>query len=99
MITLKCSLSVILLIVFYPIPFDTDVDTDNNHFILAVPPPDEKAPEGKAGLVPRPFTYKLSKAPATPLAGGSIKIFDPSVFAVATTIVGAIVTVEPGAMR
>ena len=54
---------------------------------------------GSGGYVPMPYTYHLSKAPATPLSGGSIKIFDPSVFEVATTIVGAIVTVEPGAMR
>ncbi|KAI5116347.1 hypothetical protein M0805_002252, partial [Coniferiporia weirii] len=66
----------------------------------AVPPlDDEEAPEGAAGIVPHPFTYKLSKAPATPLSGGSMKIFDPSVFEIATKIVGVLVTVEPGAMR
>ncbi|KAI5122009.1 hypothetical protein M0805_001841 [Coniferiporia weirii] len=68
-------------------------------FPAAPPPDDEQAPEGPAGVVPHPFTYKLSKAPATSLSGGSIKIFDPSVFEVANTIVGALVTVEPGAMR
>lgn len=54
---------------------------------------------GSAGIVPTPYTYHLSKAPATSLSGGTIKIFDPSVFEIANTIVGAIVTVEPGAMR
>ncbi|KAI5122010.1 hypothetical protein M0805_001842 [Coniferiporia weirii] len=68
-------------------------------FPAAPPPDDEQAPKGAAGTVPNPFTYKLSKTPATPLSGGSIKIFDPSVFEVANTIVGALVTVEPGAMR
>ena len=54
---------------------------------------------GSAGFVPTPYTYQLSQAPATQLSGGTIKIFDPSVFEIATTIVGAIVTVEPGTMR
>lgn len=68
--------------------------------LCVVPPPDnEQPPVGTGGIVPTPYTYHLSKAPATPLSGGSIKIFDPSVFEIATTIVGAIVTVEPGAMR
>ncbi|THH07558.1 hypothetical protein EW145_g3296 [Phellinidium pouzarii] len=68
-------------------------------FPAAPPPDDEQAPTSPAGTVPNPFTYKLSQAPATPLSGGSIKIFDPTVFEVANTIVGALVTVDPGAMR
>ncbi|KAL5521751.1 hypothetical protein ACEPAF_2499 [Sanghuangporus sanghuang] len=63
------------------------------------PAKNETAPSDPNGAVPLPFSYALSQAPATPLAGGSIKIFDPSVFAVATSIVGALVTVEPGGMR
>lgn len=46
-----------------------------------------------------PFTYKLSQQPAQALSGGSIKVFDTSVFPVATTIVGALVNVEPGGIR
>ncbi|KAL5526655.1 hypothetical protein ACEPAF_8379 [Sanghuangporus sanghuang] len=67
-------------------------------FPAAVPPKNEKAPSSPAGTVPNPFTYKLSRDPSIPLSGGSWKIFDTSVFPVANTIVGAIVTVEPGAM-
>ncbi|KAH8118145.1 oxalate decarboxylase, partial [Phellopilus nigrolimitatus] len=63
------------------------------------PPANEQPPTSPAGTTPNPFTFKLSQAAATPLSGGSIKVFDPSVFPVATTIVGALVTVEPGAMR
>ncbi|THH09032.1 hypothetical protein EW145_g2308 [Phellinidium pouzarii] len=66
----------------------------------STPPPDnEQPPSSPAGTVPNPFTFKLSQAPATPLAGGSMKVFDPSVFPIATTIVGTLVTVEPGGMR
>ncbi|KAH8118035.1 RmlC-like cupin domain-containing protein, partial [Phellopilus nigrolimitatus] len=68
-------------------------------FPAAPPPENEKAPSSPTGEVPNPFTYKLSQVPATPLSGGSIKVFDPSVFKIANTIVGALVTVEPGAMR
>lgn len=65
-----------------------------------VPPPENpQAPSDPAGTVPNPFTYKLSQASATPLAGGSMKVFDTSVFPVATTIVGVLVNVEPGGMR
>ena len=67
--------------------------------ISAVPPKNEQSPSSPEGTVPNPFTFKLSQAPEMPLAGGSWKVFDTSVFPVATTIVGAIVTVEPGAMR
>ncbi|KAH8113603.1 RmlC-like cupin domain-containing protein [Phellopilus nigrolimitatus] len=63
------------------------------------PPSNEKSPSSPAGSVPSKFTYQLSQAPAKSLSGGSIKIFDTSVFPAATTIVGALVTVEPGAMR
>ena len=65
-----------------------------------VPPPDdEQPPVGDAGFVPNPFTYHLSQAPAEPLSGGSVKVFDTRNFPAATTIVGQLVTVEPGAMR
>ncbi|KAI5122517.1 hypothetical protein M0805_005245 [Coniferiporia weirii] len=68
-------------------------------FPAAPPPQNEQPPSSPAGTVPSPFTFKLSQAAATPLSGGSIKVFDTSVFPVATTIVGALVTVEPGGMR
>ncbi len=37
--------------------------------------------------------------PATPLAGGSVKIIDSSTFKISTTIAAAEVTIEPGGMR
>ena len=76
-----------------------NICTDQGIVKQAVPPKNPQAPSSPAGTVPNPFTYKLSHAPSLPLAGGSWKVFDTSVFPVAKTIVGAIVTVEPGAMR
>ena len=63
------------------------------------PPDDEQPPVGAAGFVPNPFTYHLSQAPEEQLSGGSVKVFDTRNFPAATTIVGQLVTVEPGAMR
>ena len=63
------------------------------------PPQNEVAPSDPAGTVPNPFTYHLSQKAATPLAGGSMKVFDTSVFTVAESIVGVLVNVEPGGMR
>lgn len=63
------------------------------------PSKNEKSPASPAGTVPNPFTFHLSQVAATPLAGGSWKVFDTTNFPVANTIVGALVSVEPGAMR
>ncbi|KAH8112405.1 oxalate decarboxylase [Phellopilus nigrolimitatus] len=85
--------------------FQINVSAFNNipskelYIFPAAPPEDEQLPLSPEGYVPSNFTYKLSQSSATPLSGGSIKIFDTSVFPVANTIVGALVTVEPGAMR
>ncbi|TDL25576.1 oxalate decarboxylase [Rickenella mellea] len=67
-------------------------------FPTAPPPTDEKAVSNPQGTVPNPYTFKLSQVPATKVAGGTVKVVDSRTFKVATTIVGAIVTVEPGAM-
>lgn len=56
-------------------------------------------PESPEGTVPNPFTFHMSQMAATPLAGGSIKIVDSRLFNVSQAIVGALVTIEPGAMR
>ncbi|TDL25564.1 oxalate decarboxylase [Rickenella mellea] len=68
-------------------------------FPSAPPPADEKAVSNPQGSVPNPYTFKLSQVPETKVAGGSVKVVDTRTFKVATTIVGAIVTVEPGAIR
>ncbi|EJD06750.1 oxalate decarboxylase [Fomitiporia mediterranea MF3/22] len=68
-------------------------------FPAAVPSKDQADTTGPAGTVPNPYTYKLSQAPEVPLAGGWWKVFDTSVFPAANTIVGALVSVEPGAIR
>ncbi|OCB84753.1 oxalate decarboxylase [Sanghuangporus baumii] len=65
----------------------------------ALPSRDDNGLVGPAGPVPNSYTYKLSQAPSIPLSGGSWKVFDTSVFPVANTIVCALVTVEPGAIR
>lgn len=63
------------------------------------PPPKNEAISDPQGTVPNPFTFKLSQVEATPLSGGSVKVVDSRTFPVGTNIVGAVVTVEPGAMR
>ncbi|KFY78587.1 hypothetical protein V499_02284 [Pseudogymnoascus sp. VKM F-103] len=57
---------------------------------------------GSAGIVPteQSYTYHLSKeAPTHEVAGGSIKIIDPTTFPLASMFSAAVVTVKPGAMR
>jgi len=63
------------------------------------PPANEQAVTSPQGTIPMPFTFKFSQVNATQLPGGTMKIVDTRTFPVATTIVGALVTVEPGAMR
>ncbi|KLO17357.1 Bicupin, oxalate decarboxylase/oxidase [Schizopora paradoxa] len=63
------------------------------------PSPDEPAPTSPSGEVPNPYSFHLSSMKETKLSGGSIKSFDSTNFKVSTTIVGSLVTVEPGGMR
>ncbi|THG96263.1 hypothetical protein EW026_g5538 [Hermanssonia centrifuga] len=65
----------------------------------AAPDPDAKAVSNPAGQVPSPFTFAFSQVPATPLAGGSLKIADSRTFPIATSIAVSQVSVQPGAMR
>ncbi|KAK0213980.1 oxalate decarboxylase [Armillaria fumosa] len=66
----------------------------------STPPADNaSAPESPQGTVPDPYSFALSKANATQLAGGSVKIVDSTTFTVSATIAMAEVTVEPGAIR
>ncbi|KAF8602748.1 putative oxalate decarboxylase/oxidase [Ceratobasidium sp. AG-I] len=52
-----------------------------------------------AGTVPLPFTFAASKAVATNVTGGSVKIVDSRTFEIAKTIAMAEVTVVPGGLR
>ncbi|KAF8752770.1 Oxalate Decarboxylase [Rhizoctonia solani] len=54
------------------------------------------SPQGEALL---PYTFAASKAPATNVTGGSVKVVDSRTFNVSTTIAVAEVTVVPGGMR
>ncbi|THH00073.1 hypothetical protein EW026_g2385 [Hermanssonia centrifuga] len=70
-------------------------------YIFPSTPPADNAvapisPQGTASL---PYAFSFSQQPATPLAGGSVKIVDSTTFKISTTIAAAEVTVEPGAMR
>ncbi|ESK87504.1 oxalate decarboxylase [Moniliophthora roreri MCA 2997] len=65
----------------------------------ATPPTTDQAPSDPQGTVPEPFAFSLFQVPATPLAGGTVKIVDSTTFKVSTTIALAEVTVEPGALR
>ncbi|KAI3616907.1 oxalate decarboxylase [Moniliophthora roreri] len=87
--------------------FQVDEDSDAFSHIPArelyifpgTAPENADAPSSPQGQVPEPYTYALSKVPATPLAGGSVKIVDSKTFGVSTSIAVAEVTVEPGALR
>ncbi|TFK55820.1 oxalate decarboxylase [Heliocybe sulcata] len=70
-------------------------------YIFPSNPPSDNAtaPSDPQGTVPESFGYRLSKVPATPLAGGTVKIADSRTFKAAKNIAVAEVTVEPGAMR
>jgi len=68
-------------------------------FPSAPPAANAAIPESPAGTIPNPFTFHMSQMAATPLAGGSIKIVDSRLFNVSQAIVGALVTIDPGAMR
>ncbi|CEL52946.1 oxalate decarboxylase [Rhizoctonia solani AG-1 IB] len=54
------------------------------------------SPQGQALL---PYTFAASKAPATNVTGGSVKVVDSRTFNVSTTIAVAEVTVVPGGIR
>ncbi|KAJ3486826.1 hypothetical protein NLI96_g3959 [Meripilus lineatus] len=68
-------------------------------FPSAPPPDDAVAPTSPQGTTPDPYTFQLSKVPATELAGGSVKVVDSTTFKISKTIAVAEVTVDPGAMR
>ncbi|TFK22775.1 oxalate decarboxylase [Coprinopsis marcescibilis] len=68
-------------------------------FPTDVPADDQPIPESPFGTVPEPFSFALSKVPATQFSGGTEKPVDSSTFKVSTTISAVEVTVEPGAMR
>lgn len=48
---------------------------------------------------PEPYTFAMSKMPATQLQGGTIKIVDSRTFKVSKTVAVAEVTVEKGGIR
>lgn len=68
-------------------------------FPAASPGPDSDAPTSPYGTVPEPYTFAMSKLPATQYSGGSVKVVDSHTFNISTTTAVAEVTVEPGAMR
>ncbi|QRW22657.1 oxalate decarboxylase [Rhizoctonia solani] len=59
----------------------------------------EANPVSPAGTVPLPFTFAASKAPATNVTGGSVKVIDSRTFNISKTIAVAEVTVVPGGIR
>ncbi len=80
--------------------FSIDSSPDTHLRCIQVSPaPNEPAPVSATGVVPESFSYHLSQVPATPLSGGTIKTFDTRTFKIAETIVGALVTVQPGGIR
>ncbi|KAJ7634657.1 RmlC-like cupin domain-containing protein [Roridomyces roridus] len=68
-------------------------------FQSSPPPEDVNADMVIPNNTPNPFTFALSKMPATKKPGGSIKVIDSRQFKVSQAISAVEVTVEPGAMR
>jgi oxalate decarboxylase family bicupin protein len=56
---------------------------------------------GTAGIIPQAssFSYHFSEQKAMEVAGGSVKIIDPTNFPIAAKFSAALVTVKPGAIR
>ncbi|KAJ1303774.1 hypothetical protein OPQ81_008197 [Rhizoctonia solani] len=59
----------------------------------------EANPISPQGAPPLPFTFAASKAPATNVTGGSVKVIDSRTFNISKTIAVAEVTVVPGGIR
>ena len=65
-----------------------------------VPPPlDQDLPATLQQLAPESCAYRFSQQPAERHAGGSLKIVSQEQFPRATTITGALMTIDPGAVR
>jgi oxalate decarboxylase/phosphoglucose isomerase-like protein (cupin superfamily) len=56
---------------------------------------------GTAGIIPQAssFSYHFSEQKAMEVAGGSVKIINPTNFPIAAKFSAALVTVKPGAIR
>jgi oxalate decarboxylase/phosphoglucose isomerase-like protein (cupin superfamily) len=77
------------------------IPAENLYIFPSTPPPPISGGEvsDPLGRVPEPFSFALSQVPATPLAGGSVKIVDSTTFKASKTMAVAEVTVNVGAMR
>lgn len=81
-----------------------DIPDDELYIFNGTPAPKDIEKQNvttSAGLVPRiqSFSYHLSEQPAHEVAGGNVKIADPTSFPIASNFSAAIVTVHPGALR
>ena len=77
-------------------------DIERTHWILAGEVPGPLASDlvpSPAGVVPSPYSYRLSQQQPIKVAGGQVRIVDSSSFPVSTTIAAALVEVDPGGMR
>jgi oxalate decarboxylase len=78
----------------------TDVDHTRYIFEGKVPPPLRyDRVRSPAGAVPRSYKHRLGAQKPIEAPGGRVRIVDSRNFPVATTIAGALVEVDPGAMR
>jgi oxalate decarboxylase len=78
----------------------TDVDRTRYIFEGKVPPPLRyDRVRSPAGVVPRSYKHRLGAQKPVEAPGGRVRIVDSRTFPVATTIAGALVEVDPGAMR
>ncbi|CAE6452476.1 unnamed protein product [Rhizoctonia solani] len=59
----------------------------------------EANPVSPQGVAPLPYTFAASKAPATNVTGGSVKVIDSRTFNISKTIAVAEVSVVPGGIR
>ncbi|CAE6452468.1 unnamed protein product [Rhizoctonia solani] len=59
----------------------------------------EANPVSPQGVAPLPYSFAASKAPATNVTGGSVKVIDSRTFNISKTIAVAEVSVVPGGIR
>jgi oxalate decarboxylase len=77
-------------------------DPDHERYIFngQVPPPlAEDMVRGPAGTSPMSMTYQLHEQDPIEVPGGRVRIVDSTNFEAASTIAGALVELDPGAMR
>ncbi|MCW2994925.1 MAG: oxalate decarboxylase [Conexibacter sp.] len=81
---------------------DLPTDVGNSRYIFAAELPPARAQDlvaGPAGSVPQSFVHRMHQQEPIKAPGGQVRVTDSSNFPISRTIAGALVEIEPGAMR